>query len=199
MYARNYRPGLMWQPAYRIAGNACGNLIVHFAVETKNAQFYSAQYYFHAICVGVIRRGGNCHVSTCTEAQRGMALFRGTCLTIASPLITATAYGSSSSSHYGSSSWSVGFHVAFTDMVSSRTAVDHHRLHRHMVSDCVGVRYYMYVYTSAIITICGCARYGTFPKCKISFRKQKSLDFSVESQNIIPTYITSVTVIWYPQ
>ena len=44
---------------YCIASNVCGNLIVHFAVETENAQFYTAQYYFHAICVGVIRRESN--------------------------------------------------------------------------------------------------------------------------------------------
>ena len=41
----------------------------------------------------------------------------------------------------------------FTDVVSSHTAVDHHCLHRHVVSDCVGIRYY--VCTSAIITHVG--------------------------------------------
>ena len=61
---------------YCIAGNVCENLILRFAVETEIAQFYSAQYYFHTICVGVIRKGSGCHVSMCTEAQQGMALFK---------------------------------------------------------------------------------------------------------------------------
>ena len=66
---------------YCIAGNVCRNLILRFGVETENVQFYSVQfysvqYYFHAICVGVIRRGSDCHVPTCTEVQRGMALFK---------------------------------------------------------------------------------------------------------------------------
>ena len=61
---------------YRIAGNVCGNLIVRFAVETENTQFYSTQYYFYAISIGVMRKGSDCHMSMCTEAQRGMALLK---------------------------------------------------------------------------------------------------------------------------
>ena len=41
----------------------------------------------------------------------------------------------------------------FIDQASSHTAADHHRLHCHVVSDCVGVRYF--VSTSAITIICG--------------------------------------------
>ena len=60
---------------YRKAGNVCGKLILRFAVETENTKLYSAQYYFHVMCVGIIiRRGSDCNVSTCTEAQRGMGL-----------------------------------------------------------------------------------------------------------------------------
>ena len=101
---------------YRIAGNICGNLVMRSVVVTKNVQFYSAQYYFHAICVGVIRRGSDRHVLTCTEVQRGMALFRETCPTTASPLYhrygVQIQCGLSSSLQHCSSSWSVGFHVA---------------------------------------------------------------------------------------
>ena len=146
---------------YRIAGNVCGNLIVRFVVETENAQFYPAQYYFHAVCIGVIRRGSDCNVSTCTEAQRMENIMSNDASPLimsndTSPLITATAYG---------------FFVecrlpcGFIDVVSSRTAVNCHCRHCHMVSDCVGVCYY--VYTSAIIVVCGCAWHGTVPKCKI--------------------------------
>ena len=62
---------------YRIAGNVCGKLILRFAVETENTKLYSAQYYFHVMCVGIIiRRGSDCNVSTYTEVQRGMGLFK---------------------------------------------------------------------------------------------------------------------------
>ena len=60
---------------YRIAGNVCGNLILRFAVETENTKLCSTQFYFYAMCIGIIiRRGSDCNVSTCTEAQRGMGL-----------------------------------------------------------------------------------------------------------------------------
>ena len=56
---------------YHIASNICGNLIVCFAVGTENAQFYSAQYYFHAICIGITGKGERLpHVDVYRSATR---------------------------------------------------------------------------------------------------------------------------------